>query len=1191
MMNRSVMKRQMFNRGGAASFPDLSGDGKVTRKDVLMGRGVQGLAMGGPPMMDPNMMPPAAPPQMGPEQALAGAEAQGQEMGMMAAEGVMQQIDGAQDYQSLIDGIRGNQQPLEARYAELGGIVGEQDAMQTPESVLALTQPAIMMTEEGAVNSGIGELMQGIAGDTSMAGQMGEGVGGLMMAQAPEPAMEAPMMEAGNTPPVNFRQGGPVEVRGYRGGDEAKVGNGQAINRMTAGNDLAPYLKQAQEARASILGTPEERASILEEMKRANQSQALFDLAGTFLDFAGNTEGGSFGARLANSATRTGLTDKIGARAAALQQGKQTQLMEDRQMALSALESAEAQAESARGRNLQEIMQQGEFANQIAMQATEIDLKRDLSKDSLQNALDLADKAYTLQKYVTDTSTGASLEMNNANILSAEKLAQAKNDLTEMLANQEIDFKQLEGMQDRAAAEKLLGLKNANALALTTLQGELTSDQIKLKGKIEKNLRYVDEAISKRSAQEAFKNRIAEMGVSQGFTLETLAKQQEYSSANIATGFKNRLREISTIEGVDTRAVATAFNNRLVEIDINAENSRQSVEQALENAIKVSGIENAQVVAQMRLGLQQDLVKMGMGQEYTLEAQQQQAKFAAEAAKQAVTARLTELGINNTFISTEAGKKFLRDITLKDMDQENNRENLGIQLENALKLSGVSNAQTIAQMRQQLNMDLTKMGVAQEFSIETMGEQLSNSKDLALYTDGLATAAREDQQAFTAGQSALQRMLTRSEGRKGREAQFSLNEFNQEFQREMTQLGIDQQVIDRQVARVNQSIQNAFETDRLLQGDRQLNLQAARDAFDQHYKSASLYLEAEAAKVSPIASKGLDATLRFFSDPALIEAYSDGSLDTSDPEMKNLLEGLISNYARVETSVNALGETTTKPASALNTALQAAIQNRADNNLSVPVGSTLKVPPLDRTNLAPIYLDASEKLNLIEALDPETGRIDFNSPFWSEVDAIMIDPEAAKKAGVDFAEAQGLTGGITRLFTLVNEVANELKLGEPTEYQKGLKKIDRSLEGLVGGLRKFRNQDGEGRVLKFAQILDEKIIAPMLPKTWATDLNARAAAEGVFNDLGLKFQQGAEILRSGERGGEVGYSKAQLRTARKDMLNVANYMIELKSLMDAYDNTGSIREFDGAGASTDDRSNLKKVLQNISDANPVTSKD
>ena len=49
MMNRSVMERQMFKDGGAA-FPDLSGDGKITRKDILMGRGVQFMEMGGPPI-------------------------------------------------------------------------------------------------------------------------------------------------------------------------------------------------------------------------------------------------------------------------------------------------------------------------------------------------------------------------------------------------------------------------------------------------------------------------------------------------------------------------------------------------------------------------------------------------------------------------------------------------------------------------------------------------------------------------------------------------------------------------------------------------------------------------------------------------------------------------------------------------------------------------------------------------------------------------------------------------------------------------------------------------------------------------------------------------------------------------------------------------------------------------------------
>ena len=172
--------------------------------------------MGGPAqpmpqdMMPPQGMPPQGmPPQGMPpagidpamEQQVIGAESMGQEIGLKKANEMMGTIDGAEDYQSLIDGIRGNSMPLESRYQELAGLVGEQDAMATPESVLALTQPTIMMTEQGAMDSGIGELMQGIAGSVDMQGPMEEGVGSLMAAGA------------GNTPPVNFRQGGPVEVR------------------------------------------------------------------------------------------------------------------------------------------------------------------------------------------------------------------------------------------------------------------------------------------------------------------------------------------------------------------------------------------------------------------------------------------------------------------------------------------------------------------------------------------------------------------------------------------------------------------------------------------------------------------------------------------------------------------------------------------------------------------------------------------------------------------------------------------------------------------------------------------------------------------------------------------------------------------------------------------------------------------
>ena len=51
MMNRGVMDRQMFRNGGAA-FPDLSGDGNVTQRDILMGRGVIPMQQGGNPALE-----------------------------------------------------------------------------------------------------------------------------------------------------------------------------------------------------------------------------------------------------------------------------------------------------------------------------------------------------------------------------------------------------------------------------------------------------------------------------------------------------------------------------------------------------------------------------------------------------------------------------------------------------------------------------------------------------------------------------------------------------------------------------------------------------------------------------------------------------------------------------------------------------------------------------------------------------------------------------------------------------------------------------------------------------------------------------------------------------------------------------------------------------------------------------------
>ena len=323
-MGGSVMQRPLFRQMG--------GPAQMMPQDMMPPPPMAGAPMAPPPMAPPPMDPMA-------EQMMA-AESMGQSAGEDVANAMMMQIDGAQDYESLIDGIRGNELPLDARYQELAGLVGEADAMATPESVLALTQPTIMMTEQGAMDSGIGELMQGIAGEIEMEGPMDEGVGSLMAAGA------------GNTPPVNFRNGGPVEVRGYQAAGEVKPGGGSRIMAQ-AERDVSDYEKY-------LAGgfDQQARAADLEEQKRMSQAQMLFDIAGTALNFAGQTQGGSVAERLANAATQSQLTEKIGSRSAGILDAKRAQAAEDRQLRMAARQASLSQAQTDE-QNRQELLLAG----------------------------------------------------------------------------------------------------------------------------------------------------------------------------------------------------------------------------------------------------------------------------------------------------------------------------------------------------------------------------------------------------------------------------------------------------------------------------------------------------------------------------------------------------------------------------------------------------------------------------------------------------------------------------------------------------------------------------------------------------------------------------------------------------------------------------------------------------------------
>ena len=296
--------------------------------------------MGGPAQPMPQDMAP--PPQAMPpgaeavQQAEEMAAMQGQKIGQAYAQEMMQGIDQAQSTEELINAFRGNQMPLEARRDELADYVGQGDADQTPESVLAMVQPVIMMTEEGAMNSGIGNLMQQLTGDIDMmteGGQptdMGQGVGSLMMAGAPE----APA-------PQNFRQGGAVQK--FQTGGAATSIMSLLDNDFDFGTEVKTQYESLLPIFQGIVGE-EDRAQQQAEREEFDRAQALLSVARGGLRLAAGDPrvGGSFASQLGAAFEPT--AGEIAALGAQAQDRRDAIRAQDQQLRLGALQASIGQA-------------------------------------------------------------------------------------------------------------------------------------------------------------------------------------------------------------------------------------------------------------------------------------------------------------------------------------------------------------------------------------------------------------------------------------------------------------------------------------------------------------------------------------------------------------------------------------------------------------------------------------------------------------------------------------------------------------------------------------------------------------------------------------------------------------------------------------------------------------------------------
>ncbi len=474
--------------------------------------------MGGPAQpMPQDMMPPAEP--------TAQAEMQGQAVGEEVAARTMGNIDAATDVKSAIDALRGNAAPIEARYQELANFVGERDAAQTPESVLALTQPAIMMTEQGAMDSGIGELMQKFAGDTQMDQGMDQGLGGLMM------------QGAGNTPPENFRQGGPVEVRGYQQAGEVKPGGGSSLTAID------PYLTRATAARENILGTPEERAAQLARAQQQARSDAMFNLANFGLAFAGETQGNTVAERLANAATRSNVVGGFQQAGKDVAAARTLQEQQDQQMRLSALDSAE-----------KSLAAQEERGGRMALEELKIEADNQRLDKQLEAQIAAATTAFDRQGILNEKSAEYEERIANLRISATAAEGTANRKLQERLQT-----------AANSLQEKLVGLRAdanlGNSVAMFNLQSALDLEKMEMGQEFE----------------------IAKMNTMQGYETIASEKQMAFTAAQNALN-----RMVTRGEGAKNR------NFQASQAEFNAELQKELKQMGLDDNATARAAQHAQ---------------------------------------------------------------------------------------------------------------------------------------------------------------------------------------------------------------------------------------------------------------------------------------------------------------------------------------------------------------------------------------------------------------------------------------------------------------------------------------------------------------------------------------------------------------------------------------------------------------------
>lgn len=428
-------------------------------------------------------------------------------------------LDTAETPEDVINAIRGNAEPLESRYDELAGIVGIEDARSTPESVLALVQPTIMMTEQGAMDSGIGELIQGLTGGVDMETEqgeptaMGQGIGELMMGAAPAEPM----------PVQQYNQGGYVQKMKLGGDPSNILAQASGFQAMTEFDPGA--VRESYEARAPLY---EELLGDTENRRKQAKANLFFDIAKAGLNLAGGVDpstgqsmtGAPLGAQIARAAMPVAESaQRAGAEVTDAQRASR----------VAALQSAEAE-QVARlqqvGRERAGILSGGIQSELQTQQnqfvAGESQLGREFTRGENESQRDFQER------------------ITNAEIAARKALQELQGDqqINQIIKSGELR-NALQGLVDQGAMARLTKqgeistaleqLGQEGRLALQNVIGEQALSQLEARAAAEMTLFEADTARRANEIQTNFENTLERDGISNSLQLKMQSRQLDFA--------------------------------------------------------------------------------------------------------------------------------------------------------------------------------------------------------------------------------------------------------------------------------------------------------------------------------------------------------------------------------------------------------------------------------------------------------------------------------------------------------------------------------------------------------------------------------------------------------------------------------------------------------------------------------------